>query len=573
MNFFERLSPTYAPPSIVKQGRFSVFREQLLHSILLAASLLGLLSFLYASRVASLESQPIFILYYGLAFVLLLVITTVRALPYSVRSYALLVFVFTLALYLLIKNGNLSEARFFLIGFIFLSALLFDLRHLLAALLLSLLVIIVTSLSAALGSGLNFLPRNMQPGGDPILISLGFFALSTAIAGPAVVLMTWLKENLLKQDELAQTMESQLKMLDEHIAERTRHITDRLAQFEDVLHVIHSFSPLANPEDVMREAVETILVKFDLYYAGVFLVDPSGQNAVLRAGTGEAGRKMLADGHSLAIGGNSMIGWAMANRILRIALDVGLDAVRFSNPNLPLTRSELALPLLVNNPDGKDKAIGAITVQSTQPDAFSDEIVALLSELAHHLAVILQNDLVYQETHQNLEDIRVLNRDYMQRSWAESIESYGDLAYTFDNPSLTDAAPLSSDRMLEIPLLLRDEVIGQIVLETDRTSLSQDEAAFIESITNQTALALESARLLLDTERRAIQEQKLSELTARFSRAQSIDEILQAAAQELGQLPSVTEVSVWLSPASTRQENPKPGSAYHGNGNGKEPSA
>ncbi len=573
MNFFERLSPSYTPPPIVRQGRFNVLREQLLHSILLAASLLGLLAFLYAARIASLESQPVFILYYGLAFVLLLVVTIVRALPYSVRSYALLVFVFTLALYLLFKNGSLSEARFFLVGFIFLSALLFDLRHLIAAFLLSLLVIIAASLTSALGSGLIFLPQNMQPGGDPILISLGFFALSAALAGPTVVVMTWLKENLRKQDELARTMESQLETLDDHIAEKTRHIADRLAQFEDVLHVIHSFSPLSNPEDVMREVAETILAKFDLYYAGIFLADHSGQNAVLRAGTGEAGRKMLAGGHSLAIGGSSMIGWAMANRTPRIALDVGLDAVRFSNPNLPLTRSELALPLLVNSPDGNDKAIGAITVQSTQPDAFPDEKVVLLSELARHLAVILQNDLTYQETRQNLEDIRVLNRDYMQRSWAESIESYGELAYTFDNPSVTDTDTSPSDRMLEIPLLLRDEVIGQIVLETDRTDLSQDEAAFIESITNQTALALESARLLMDTERRAIQEQKLSELTVRFSRAQSIDEILQAAAQELGQLPSVAEVSVWLSPASTRQANPKPASANHGNGNGKEPSA
>jgi GAF domain-containing protein len=101
---------------------------------------------------------------------------------------------------------------------------------------------------------------------------------------------------------------------------------------------------------------------------------------------------------------------------------------------------------------------------------------------------------------------------------------------------------------VEVPLILREEIIGTLTLEMDRDGLTADEQAFIENVNTQTAIALENARLLHETERRAAQEQRLNELAARFSRAQTIDEILRAAVQELGQLPAVAQVSVQLNP-------------------------
>lgn len=112
-------------------------------------------------------------------------------------------------------------------------------------------------------------------------------------------------------------------------------------------------------------------------------------------------------------------------------------------------------------------------------------------------------------------------------------------------------------------------MIGYIDLELDQASLSDDENAFVDSVTTQTAIALENARLLQETERRAVQEQKLNELTLRFSRAMNIDDILRTAVQELGQLPTVAEVSVQLNPGGGSR---KPGntSGWSGGGNGAE---
>ena len=182
-----------------------------------------------------------------------------------------------------------------------------------------------------------------------------------------------------------------------------------------------------------------------------------------------------------------------------------------------------------------------MTVQSEKPNAFNETDITILESVADSLAIAIANDRLYHETRQGLEEIRALNHQYLRQSWSEALDTYNTtLSYDYQSPHVP--AGLDPANTIQVPLLLRDEIMGQITLEMDRTSLSEDENSFINQITTQTALALENARLLHETERRAVQEQKLNALTTRFSRALSIDEILRSAAQELGQLPAVAEV-------------------------------
>jgi GAF domain-containing protein len=219
-----------------------------------------------------------------------------------------------------------------------------------------------------------------------------------------------------------------------------------------------------------------------------------------------------------------------------------------------------------------DHVQGAVTIQSDKPNAFDENDITILENIVDGLAIALENDRLYHETRKSLEEIRMLNRDYLQRAWAETLETYGELAYDFENPNAAVETQARKTETVELPLLLRDEVIGTITLEVDRPALTAEETSFVENVTTQAAIALENARLLHDTERRAIQEQKLNELAAGFSRALTIDELIRSAAQELGQLPTVAEVSVQLSPAGqTAPLSSPPG--LKRNGNGKEHSA
>ena len=166
-----------------------------------------------------------------------------------------------------------------------------------------------------------------------------------------------------------------------------------------------NITTILDPYELLQRTVDIICDEFGFYYAGVFLLDDLKQYAVLKAGRGEAGRNMINAGHKLAIGGNSMIGASIANRQGRIALDVGAEAVFFENPHLPHTRSEMALPLVVN-----DEAIGALTVQSTEEAAFHDEDIAALQTMADQLAIAIQNSNLHRQAERRSRLLKAANR-------------------------------------------------------------------------------------------------------------------------------------------------------------------
>ncbi|MBL8101067.1 MAG: GAF domain-containing protein [Anaerolineales bacterium] len=145
-------------------------------------------------------------------------------------------------------------------------------------------------------------------------------------------------------------------------------------------------------EKLLPQTVNIICESYGLYYAGVFLLDEKGEYAILRAGYGKAGKAMVAEGHKLKVGTDSMIGACIAMGEARIALDVGEERVHFKNPHLPHTRSEMALPLVYGG-----KAVGAVTIQSSEERAFSEDDITTLLTMAEHLAVAINNARLIDE--------------------------------------------------------------------------------------------------------------------------------------------------------------------------------
>ena len=173
----------------------------------------------------------------------------------------------------------------------------------------------------------------------------------------------------------------------------------RVVQMETAAKVAQTASSLIELDDLLKSAVNLIRDHFDLYYVGAFLIDDTNEWAELQAGTGEAGQIQLEKKHRLKIGGESMIGWSIKHRQPRIALDVGQDAAHFQNPDLPNTRSEMALPLIQ-----RDRAIGALTVQSTEQAAFSREDIIVLQTMANQLANAIENARLFAQAQQEIEE-------------------------------------------------------------------------------------------------------------------------------------------------------------------------
>ncbi len=188
-----------------------------------------------------------------------------------------------------------------------------------------------------------------------------------------------------KVRELTHTVERNAELYAQNVQllEQAQH---RVRLLGASSQVGRSITSILDMDALLKTTVDVICDEFGFYYAGVFLLDETNEWAVLRAGRGEAGAAMVAAEHKLKVDGHSMIGAATGRRKPRIAFDVGEEPVHFKNPHLPDTRSEMALPLIAGN-----EVIGALTVQSVEEAAFSDDDVTVLQTMADQLAIAIHN--------------------------------------------------------------------------------------------------------------------------------------------------------------------------------------
>lgn len=196
------------------------------------------------------------------------------------------------------------------------------------------------------------------------------------------------------------------KEAEDEQAELIGVMTKRTIQLQTAAEVSNAASSILDINTLLPTVAELIRNHFDYYYVGIFLVDESRSWAILRAATGEMGKKMITVGHRLQIGDSSMIGWCISNRHARIALDVGDDAVRFRNPLLPLTRSEIALPLITHN-----DVIGAMTIQSVMPAAFSRVDITALQTMADQVANAIENAQLFTERTALIDELEKRNTE------------------------------------------------------------------------------------------------------------------------------------------------------------------
>ena len=324
-------------------------------------------------------------------------------------------------------------------------------------------------------------------------------------------------------DTLQETLESQ-------VAERTE-------QLKATLEVSHVASTILDPDELIKKVVNLITDRFSYYYTAIFLIDDSGQWAVLKEATGSAGQTLKSRGHRLPIGGKSMVGTAISTRQARIALDVGIEPVRFENPLLPDTRSEIALPLIVG-----ERIIGIMDVQSKQEAAFKEQDVETLQGMANSVATTLENARLFRETQKSLEELRLIQRENVVRTWSESAQEKQSYEYASTTEGLSPDAILSA---IDVPLILREQIIGQLHLEGQQ-DWTPEERSLVEAVATQAALAMENARLLDESQQMAMRERLTAEITGKIWSSPNTDTILQTAIKELGRALRADEATIEL---------------------------
>lgn len=358
--------------------------------------------------------------------------------------------------------------------------------------------------------------------------------------------------------------------LEDRVAERTADLARRSRYLEAAAQIAYVAGEYTDIEELMPEAVALIREQFDLYYVGLFIVDSTGEWAVLRGGTGEAGRRMLERGHRIRVG-EGMIGWSVEHGESRFAQQAEEDRVRLATPELPETRAEAALPLRA-----RGQVIGALTVQSAEPDFFDQPTVTVLQTMADLLAISLNNAELFAESERALAAVRRAYGEMSAEAWEELLHSRGTWGYRFigdrivsvenewateTTRAIREAQPIrqadGTEMTLALPIEVGDTVVGAISFRRESGEGAWDEAQvdLLQSLTDRLGQALDSARLLNESRQRAAREERINQIASRLADAVDVDTMLRATVRELGSLPGVLEASVHMDVADRQNGN------------------
>lgn len=387
---------------------------------------------------------------------------------------------------------------------------------------------------------------------------LSLFVMATA--GLLNLASRSLSEALQRARRYATELEKQRAGLEVTVQERTLELTRRTRYLEVTAAIAREVTSQLELNLLMANVVNSISRQFGFYHVGLFLLDAAGEWAELKAASSEGGQKMLARGHRLRVGQEGMVGYVSQRGEPRIALDTGQDRVFFDNPDLPLTRSEATLPLRA-----RGQVIGVLDVQSTEPEAFTQEDVAVLQTLADQVATAINNARLFQQVEESAEAERRAFGGLSAQAWANLLSAQAGMGFVSNRQTVAPVGDTWTPHMqtaltkgemtadaenaaLAIPIKVRYRVIGVIDGRKPDGSgqWTQDEIALMQTLAEQSALALESARLYLETQRRAAQERLVGDVTGRIRETLDMQIVLRTAASEIRQALGLERLVVRL---------------------------
>lgn len=531
---------------------YSTWREGFVRATLIGASVFGLLALIPA--YTSTEN-PVFRGIYVTAYLVLLAALILRV-PYSIKATVLLILLYTLGLSGLVETGIWGDSRAFLVSFAVMSALMYSARAGWIATGLSMVSIAVVGWFVVTGQ-YHLASSNVTQGTAADWISGGtavLLLMVTIISG-----LRLLQEGFASaRERAAQTfaaLRAEQVSLEKRVDERTSALQKKAGELRAAADVARQAAEIRDLGHLLESAVRLISDRFGYYHTGIFLLSEDRRYAVLQAASSDGGKRMLQRGHRLEVGTQEIVGIVAAERKARIALDIGTDAAFFDNPDLPMTRSELALPLSIRN-----QTIGVLDIQSDQAQAFSEDDMDILQTLADQLALAIQNARLSDEAETALAQFENISVMRTREAWRETVKKripgyiYTPLGI---QATTNDGKPEEGPGVIRVPLELRGQHIGMISLKRkgDDTSWTKEEQDIIEEISGQVALALDNARLLQDAQQRAQREQALTEIATRIGSATDLDSALRITVQELGKALRDTEVLIQIHEGSKAQEN------------------
>ncbi len=273
-------------------------------------------------------------------------------------------------------------------------------------------------------------------------------------------------------------------------------VAKRAAELQTVAEVSTTTATTLEPDRLLQAVVDITKERFDLYHAHVYLVDEKWSTLILAAGAGEVGRRLVAEEHFISMDTDkSLVARAVRERQAIIVNDVRSEPDFLSNPSLPETRAEMAVPMIVG-----DQVLGVFDVQSANLNGFSKEDASIYTTLASQIAIALQNARLYVEQSATVAQLRELDRlkssflanmSHELRTPLNSILGFADVILEELDGPLTDY--MNNDLRLiqkngQHLLHLINDVLDMAKIEAGRMNLNPEKFRIYEVLDEVTSI-------------------------------------------------------------------------------------
>ncbi len=345
-------------------------------------------------------------------------------------------------------------------------------------------------------------------------------------------------------DALMEAIESATFRINQLSDELDEALRRRNREIEIASRIGRETAGLMDIDELVTRAIQFISSEFDFYHTQVFLLDDVSQNAVLAYSQGEAGRRMLEQGHKIRYGSPTVIGRTVSTKQPVVVNDTrDPQAGHGFNALLPETRAEIGLPLIVGN-----KVIGALDIQSAQVNAFSEQDLPVYTLLADQLAVAINKAQLIQQTQERVEQINALNRQLTRDAW-ESFEDplSTEYHYQYDLMKVEEVNddPQDGEIGISVPIRVRGEVIGELRAQPDAEEpLTDAHETVLRGVADRVALAVENARLFTESQNNLSETRTLYTLSRNLSEADILPGVVDAVHSTA--VPDAHRSQIWI---------------------------
>ncbi|MFN8463853.1 MAG: GAF domain-containing protein [Anaerolineales bacterium] len=366
--------------------------------------------------------------------------------------------------------------------------------------------------------------------------------------------------------EVFNRMTSQLRSsitdLEQRVQERTRDLEDQSERLRAAAEISKNTASLKRLDEALERSAKLILDRFKYYHVGIYIIDSDKKSASLVASPTDAGEQMLYDKYEVRIGDTTVVGRAAATGEPRAISGKTADSRLTANTYLPDTRSELALPLKV-----EDRVIGILDIHSEKEQAFTAEDISVMLVLADQLASALERTRLLEESTNALNELERAYGRFTSSGWQKFTSSgrLRNLGYRFDNiriEPVTRLTETSKEALLSgnsvvtngsdthhevaIPIKFRGQIIGVVHAKIQSGYGGETAVSTLELAVDRLASSLESARLYEEAKVRADREQTISQITSAISSSSDYETILRTTIREIGHALKDTEVGIQI---------------------------